>query len=149
MSLFLAIAITAFISTIVSFILGFIWYGPLFGKLWGSITHMDMNDHEKMAKMKKQMPYFYGVNFVLTFLMYYALGFSAALLVNPSYVRGIIFFALFVWLGFIVPIAGSNALWSGKSPKMSLKMFALTAGFQLIALVLAGLVWVEVYPHLM
>jgi hypothetical protein len=149
MSIYLAIAITAVISSIVGSIIGFIWYGPVFGKLYASIMGMDMGDQTKMAEAKKIMPFMYGINFGISFLMYYAFGFSAAVLINPSMTKGIIFFALFIWLGFIVPLAGSGALWSGKSPKASFQLFLITAGYQLVMILLAGLIWITVFPHLM
>lgn len=149
MSIYLSFALIAFICSVVSSVLGYIWYGPVFGKLYASIMGMDMNNPEKMAQGKKMMPVMMLINFLGTFILFYAFSFAAAILVNPNFLKGIMIFALFIWAGFLIPMVISNSLWSGKSPKMSLQLFLIGAAYQLISILLAGFVWMTAYPYLL
>ncbi len=41
------------VGAVLSMVIGTIWYGPLFGRKWGEIVGVDMNDVEAMKKMQK------------------------------------------------------------------------------------------------
>src|SRR6185436_20582919 len=58
---------------VISMILGSIWYGPLFGKTWGRIIGMDMQNTtpEDKKKMQKSVMPLYFLNFVLSVLTFY------------------------------------------------------------------------------
>ncbi len=57
-------------ATIASVIIGSIWYGPLFGKLFMREMGMDQWTPEKQQQMKKSMGLSYFLQFVASFIMF-------------------------------------------------------------------------------
>src|SRR6267154_4271409 len=88
------------VAAVVQFIIGAVWYMPLFGKLWGKIHGFETFSPESQAEMRKKMMPMLVVQFVMTLIT----TFVFALLLNgvPSdwNVYGL---AGFYWLGFVVP----------------------------------------------
>lgn len=150
MSFYTFTALTALAGAVASMIVGFVWYGPLFGKKWGKVMDMKMPENltkSEMMAMQKQMIPHYALNFVVSFVQYYALGFFAALIGGLT-ISGALLYAVFVWVGFTMPIQAGAAIWSGKSKKDSWTMFGLTAGYQLIALLIGSVIWALLYSTL-
>lgn len=150
MSFYTFTALTALASAVVGMILGLVWYGPLFGKKWAQVTGMKMptglSKAEMMAMQKAMIPT-YAANFVVTFIQFFALGFFAALIGGLT-VSGSLLYAVFIWVGFTMPVEAMNALWSGKSKKDSWMMFGLTAGYQLVILLIGAVIWALMYANL-
>ena len=151
MSFYSVTALTAFVGALASLLIGFVWYGPFFGKKWAEVSGMKMpegiSDAEKSAMHKKMLPAYF-LQFIMGFVMYYALGFFAAFIGRLS-VSGALLYGLFIWIGFIMPLEAGNAIWSGKSKKLSWQMFLIMAGYQLVSILVAGLLWAVIYPHFM
>ncbi len=121
---------------VIYMVLGFIWYGPLFGKTWARIIGMDhsqMTPETKKAMQKKMGPV-YILNFILTLVTVYIL----ALFIQLGIRGGGIGTALWIWLGFIMPTVAGYAIWSGKPRKLAWQMFFVSAAYQLITIVIAG-----------
>ncbi len=123
---------------VVQMVLGFIWYGPLFGKNWGRIIGMDMvaMTPEKKKEMQNKMGPTYLLAFVLSLLTAYILAHFIRAWTDYSGMMT----AFVIWLGFVMPIVAGASIWSGKPRKVAWEMFLLTAGYQLIAFMLAGLI---------
>ncbi len=122
---------------VIYMVLGSLWYGPfLFGKNWGRIIGVDMDSltPEQKKGMQKKMWPSYFINFVTTVIMTYVL----ALFIKSGVGGGGIATGIWLWAGFLMPMAAQGALWSGKAKKMAWQMFWLTALFQLVAIVIAG-----------
>lgn len=126
------------IAIVVFQVLGFIWYGPIFGKTWARVIGMSF-DHlsaeEKKAMQKKMIPT-YILNFVcsIVFILFYGFAFYASLL--TSFGLGLV-----VYVGFLLPILAQNALWSGKSRKLTWHMFLIQAGYQLLSVIVLALLF--------
>jgi len=129
---YLAVIVTG----VVFMILGSIWYGPMFGNLWGRIIGMDMSamTPEKKKEMQKKMWPLYALNFVLTLVTVYTLSYFIKSFPSMSGFTT----AFWIWLGFVMPMAASGAMWSGKQKKMAWSMFWVTMGFQLVAFMLGA-----------
>ena len=118
-------------AVIVSFALGGLWYGPLFGKKWAELMGMKMED----AKPGK-LPFLLMI--FGTLLTAYVLSHSVQIWRpsvwgagedQPSYMYG--FFAgFFTWLGFYVPMLLGSVAWEGRP----WKLFCLNATYHLINL---------------
>jgi hypothetical protein len=123
---------------VIYMILGFVWYGPLFGKMYGRIMGMDMASMTPETKkaMQKRMGPVYFLNFVMVLITVYVL----ALFVNFGVGGSGIGAALWVWFGFIMPTIAGQAMWSGKPRKMAWQMFWLSMSYQLIGIVIAGVI---------
>jgi len=118
----------------VSMIIGSIWYGPLFGKMFMDAMEMDKWTPKKRNDMKKRMVISYIGQFIASVVMFYML---AGLIVgfNHMSILGGIETALLVWIGFVVPLSFGNAIWGGK-----MAVFWLGIGNMLITLLAAGII---------
>lgn len=121
------------LATVAQFIAGAIWYGPLFGRLWGKIHGFDKLPKAVQAKMVKEMGPFYAIQFVVTVLTSIALYILVALL--PEFSPYMI--ALLIWIGFIVPANVSSVLFGGTDGKWVIKKMAVMAGATFVC-IMAG-----------
>lgn len=120
------------ISAIASLLVGSIWYGPMFGKLF--MTEMGMNNWtpKKQESMKNKMILTYFLQFIASLVMFFVLDWY--IVTSPhTGIYGGMANAFGLWLGFVVPLAGGNALWGG-----NYKLFWLSIGNMLITLLIAG-----------
>jgi len=115
-------------------IIGSIWYGPLFGKIFMDAMGMKEWSPKQKAEMKKRMVLTYIVQFIGSIVMFYVL---AGLIVGFGHLDliGGIETALILWIGIIVPLKLGDALWGGK-----MKLFWLSIGNMLITLLAAGII---------
>ena len=122
------------IATIAQFILGAIWYMPLFGKLWGQIHGFNKLSKKEQSEAQKSMMPLLLVQFVITFLTSLALAKLIAL--APEYsaykIAGII------WLGFFVPVQIGAVIFGGTEPKWFVKKIAVMSGSSLINIFVAA-----------
>ncbi|MEO5927474.1 MAG: DUF1761 domain-containing protein [Patescibacteria group bacterium] len=125
------------IATVLQFIIGFIWYGPLFGGLWGKIHGFDkLSKDVQQAMMKKMMP-LYATQFLVTIVTTVVLGLMMGGLPSEWSTYGI---AGFFWLGFVVPTQVSAVVFGGTDPKWIVKKIAIMAGASLLCLEVAAVV---------
>ena len=122
-------------SAVVSIIIGSIWYGPLFGKMFISEMGFDKRTPEEQAAMKKGMTMLYVWQFIASVVMFYVLGVLTGKLGELNVQNGLMT-AFWVWIGFVVPLALGNALWGGK-----MKLFWLSIGNMLLTLLAAGAIF--------
>jgi hypothetical protein len=121
-----------FAAAVASMIIGSIWYGPLFGKKFMQAMGMNKWSAEEKAKMKKSMTASYVWQFIGSLVMFFVLSWYIVTSIHPG-VWGGIANAFGLWLGFVVPLSLSNALWGGK-----MTLFWLNIGGMLITLLVAG-----------
>lgn len=127
---------------VVAMVLGFIWFGPLFGKRWGKVigSNFDSMSAEQKKAMQKKMGPVYILAFLLNILTFCVLSrfmqSPNALLGNGSSMS----IAFYAWLGLVMPIIASSAMWSGRPRKHAWEMFFLSAGYNLVLFLIAG--WV-------
>ncbi len=129
--------IAVIVAAIAQMALGFIWYGPLFGKQW--TTLMGWSEAEMAAgraKMEKEGWKTYGLQFIGALVMAYMLAHVSylALVYASSPVNGGITSAFWMWLGFIAPVMMGTVLWDGKP----WKLFFLQSGYYLVGLLIMG-----------
>lgn len=128
------------VAALASFILGFLWYGPLFGKQW--ITMMKI-PHAKVEEMKKkgmgpmlpQMGLALLSSLVMSFVMAHSLLFASSYL-GVYGISAALQGAFWNWIGFQVPIILNGTLWEERS----WKLFAFTSAYYLASLVLIGII---------
>lgn len=121
-------------SAVASMIIGSIWYGPLFGKMFMKEMGMDKWSAEKQAEMKKKMGMTYFAQFVASLVMFYVLAWFMGGLEQMT-VSGGVCTALLVWIGFVVPVKLGDALWGGK-----MSLFWLSVGNMLLTLLATGII---------
>jgi hypothetical protein len=121
------------VCAVASMIIGSIWYGPLFGKVYMTAMGMDQWSAEKKAAMKSKMLWSYLGQFVASLVMFYVLGTFIVWSAPQLNVSFSMWIAFFMWLGFVVPLAFGATLWGGK-----MTTFWLSIGNMLITLLVAG-----------
>lgn len=114
------------------FIMGMMWYGPLFGKVWTKIVGAEHITKEEMARMQKEMIPMYIIQILLGLVTSYVLyHFVKAWNGVPGWQV-----SFWIWLGFAMPLT-AGAMWDTKKGQ-KLNKFFVTAGYQLITLLVLG-----------
>jgi hypothetical protein len=120
-------------SAVASMALGFLWYGPLFGKTWISLMGFT---EEKIAEAKaKGMTRAYLMSFVGALVTAYVLRhFVQVWKVGDAI--GAFQLAFWVWLGFVATTMLATVLWEGKP----IKLYILNIGYHLVSLYLMTII---------
>jgi hypothetical protein len=126
-----------FLATVVQFIIGAIWYTPIFGKLWGKIHGFDKLSKDVQMKMMKSMGPVLAVQFLVTILTSFVLELFVTSLPAGWNVFGE---AGFFWLGFVVPTQVSAVLFGGTEGKWVVTKILISAGGSLACLMSAAAV---------
>ncbi len=123
---------------VLSIILGSLWYGPLFGKLWMRLMKVDeecMSDPIKKKAAQKQAMPLYLLQFVLSLLQIWVL---AKFIVSSS--GSGIGTALWILIGFILPMAAQGSMWNSDTKKDNWTRFLVVGGFNLVLFVILGFI---------
>ncbi|HEY0653694.1 MAG TPA: DUF1761 domain-containing protein [Chryseosolibacter sp.] len=124
------------VATIVSFIIGFVWYTPLFGKAWAKEMGFTMDRKPTSGELTKGML----LNLIGNFFMAYVFAHNNE---AWSFVPGmdemsmgakIANAGIFTWLGFFVPQDLNKVAWGGRS----WKLFFIDTGYHLVMLLAAA-----------
>lgn len=125
------------IAAITSMVVGFIYYSPfVVGKPWMKLMGYKEGD---MKPKNDEMAKLYGTSFVLSLVTAFVLSHIIAMseaYFNYSMVQTGLTSAFWVWLGFVMPVQMTDVLFS----KKPIKLFAINTGYQLISVLVMGLV---------
>jgi len=113
------------IATVVQFIIGAIWYMPLFGNLWGKIHGFDNKSPEVQKEMRKGMFPLLAVQFVITLVTSFVFDLLRGGFPPEWNIYGL---AGFFWLGFIVPTQIAGVIFGGTNPKWVMKKILVMVG---------------------
>jgi hypothetical protein len=107
------------VAAITAFILGFLFHGPLLGKVWMKLANVHMTGNEKITDMIPRMAWNFFVNIVTAYVLavLYLLVSSSPFLGGASISTGI-FCGLLAWIGFLVTSTSINVIWMGASLKL-------------------------------
>lgn len=121
------------VAVIASVVVGFLWYGPLFGKMW--ISLMGFTKKQMEEGKKKGMGKSYAIMILGAFVTAYVLAHFVQLL-NAATVKDAISAAFWIWLGFIATVMLGTVLWEGKS----WKLYSLNIAYQFVSLALQAVI---------
>ncbi|MDB5194666.1 MAG: hypothetical protein JWN50_680 [Parcubacteria group bacterium] len=130
------VSITAIVlAALASFILGFLFHGPLLGKWWIKLADIHPTGNEKFSNMIPQMFW----NLVANLVTAYALAVVYAFASTSAYTSGAsvhtgILTGILVWLGFLVTSSSIEVIWMGR--KKSLWFFE--AACSLVVMIVMG-----------
>ena len=126
------------IAAVSSIVLGFLWYGPLFGKQWAKLMGWSEKDMETM-KAKGGMGKLYALqalgSLVMSFVLAHALVFASKY-TNTSGISAGLMTGFWNWIGFIAPVSLGSVLWEGKS----WKLWLLNNAYYLVTLSVMGII---------
>ena len=126
------------VAVVANFILGFVWYTPLFGKTWARELGFDMTIKPTGAQLAKGMIFMVIGNFFMAYV--FAHNMAAWSFVpgsdqmSPS--ANIMSAAVFTWLGFYLPSDLSTVAWE----KRSWKLFGINTSYHFLTLLVAALI---------
>ncbi|HWC57888.1 MAG TPA: DUF1761 domain-containing protein [Candidatus Paceibacterota bacterium] len=124
------------LAVVVFQVIGFVWYGPLFGKWWRRIVGASLegvSSGEEKARHARMIPtYLLNLLASLVFILGYVV------VVHTSFLPPLAV-TIVVYFSFILPLLAQNALWSGKPRTYTWRMFLIQAGYQLLAI---AVVWI-------
>ena len=125
------------VATIASIIVGFVWYGPLFGKPWMKLMGMSLDSMSK--EKQKGMQKTYVIMTFTTLIMAYVMAHATEFGMSYTKIYGVmggLMAGFWNWLGFVMPIQIGEQLWGGKS----WKLFLINGGHTLSMLLLMGVI---------
>jgi hypothetical protein len=126
------------VAVVANFILGFIWYTPLFGKAWAKEMGFDTSVKPTSGDMAKGMIFMVIGNFFMAYVFAHnnaAWSYVPGMDVMPA--TGIILNStIFTWLGFYLPVDIGVVTWE----KKSWKLFFINTGYHFMMLLVASVI---------
>ena len=126
------------IVVVANFVLGFLWYTPLFGKIWGREMGYDMNEKPESSEMIKGMVFMIIGNVLFAWVL--AHNMAAWTFVPGSEdippFQNAMMASIFTWMGFYFPVDLGSVVWERKS----WKLFFINTGYHLASLMVAALI---------
>jgi len=124
------------VTVVANFVLGFIWYTPLFGKRWAKENNFDITRKPTSAELGKGMTFMVIGNFFMAYV--FAHNIAAWSFVPGTNEAGpaanIISASVFTWLGFYFPVDLGTVAWERKS----WTLFFINTSYHLVTLLLAA-----------
>jgi fatty acid desaturase len=119
------------VAAFASFIIGFLWYGPIFGKQWISLSNMSEKDIKKAKEkgMAKQMV----VSFIAALIMAYVLSLFINFGGNVNALVGVTV-GFWIWLGFLATTMIDSVLWDNKP----FALYLINVSHRLVGLIIMG-----------
>lgn len=118
------------------FVVGAIWYMPVFGSAWRDIHGFGKLSKKEQATAQKEMMPMLGIQFVGTVITTVVLAHLLSIL--PDYSAYTL--AILIWLGFIVPIQVSAIMFGGTESKWMVKKALIMTGGALACLLVAAFI---------
>ena len=112
------------VAAVAQFIIGAIWYTPIFGRVWVKIHSFDKLKPATQKEMQKQMMPLLVWQFIASVVTAYVL--AHFIKTQPEVVWWHL--ALWVWLGFMVTTQVGAVLFGGTEPKWITTKLAIMAG---------------------
>lgn len=120
-----------FITAIIGFLLGWLWYGPLFGKKW--VKAMGFSKSELTKVKKKGMGKTMFTAFVMILISTYVLAIFVKLISAVSVLDGA-FAGVIVWFGFYFTSSIGSSLWENKGTNL----LYINTSHDLVRLLISG-----------
>jgi hypothetical protein len=118
------------VSAVAMHLLGWAWYGPIFGKTWMALSGQKMDGGSKSDGMKAMA---WGL--IFSIIMSSVLAYVISILPTQTIACGVAAGAV-LWLGFVATTMINMVLYERKP----MKLFWLNSLYYLVALAIAGLI---------
>jgi len=134
------------IAVVANFILGFLWYTPLFGKAWAKEMGMNAENKPPARAMVKGMIFMIIGNFLMAYVFAHNMavwnpltwGLAAS---TTSTMETACMAAFFTWLGFYFPGELGRVAWESKS----WKLFFINTGYHFVSLLVVAMILAYMY----
>ena len=127
---------------IAAMILGFLWYGPLFGKTWAELMGWGSMTAEMLKEKQRGATPGYIASFVGALVMAYILSHSISFaasypaLASYAHLQVGLTTGFFMWLGFVAPVTVGTVFWDGRP----WRLWFINAGYYLVQLLIMGVI---------
>ena len=133
--------IAVLIAVVATFILGFIWYTPLFGKAWAKEMGFDPNEKPSGSELGKGMSFMVIGNFLLAYVFAHNMAAwdPQTWGLPPSEMSAVAnagSAAFFTWLGFFLPVDLNTVAWE----KKSWKLLGINTSYHFAALLVTAMI---------
>lgn len=118
------------VSSLILMVLGFLWYGPVFGKTWMKLSGITVKDIEDA---KSQMSKTYALSTLGALVIAFVLAYFVQFMEARSAISGAMM-GFWIWLGFVATTMLNSVLYESKS----LTLYVLNTGYYLVALPVMG-----------
>lgn len=129
--------ISVLVAALAPMLIGVLWYGPLFGKQWMTLTGLTKSSMKDMTLTGAQA-------MVLGFLASIVTTYVLAVLLRTTGMiydmTGALRLTFFIWLGFVSMTQLSVVLWEGKK----INLFALNTAYSLVAYLIVAAILVAI-----
>ena len=95
-------------------VIGYLWYGPLFGKMWMKLSGTKMSSGGKTSATGGYIISYVGA-VIIAYILAHFIYLNAKGMGVDITTTSAITTAFWGWLGFIVPTSIASVLWEGKS----------------------------------
>ena len=127
------------VAALTNFFIGFMFHGPLFGKVWMKLANIHPTGKEKLSDMVPQMLKNLGANIICAYVLAMFIFVTASYYNNVGNVVGGMGIAFWAWLGFLVTSTSMDVIWMGKSKNLWLfEAVASLASFLAMGAILAA-----------
>lgn len=131
-----------FLAALAAFFVGMIWFTALFGKRWAKEFDMPMDGGDMKSMLPSMLKDFVGHVLMAYVLWFVIMAFIpsiwgdhlGATAEDAGHWTYGMWGALFIWLGFFVPVALSRTGWEGRS----WGWFGIDVGYNLVKLIVMG-----------
>ena len=120
-------------AAVAGFVVGGLWYGPLFGKAWMQARGINREDAAKGANM----PLIFGTTFVLNLIAAFMLDHLYLTYDTPVGQHHALVIAGIIGLGFITTSIGVNYLFS----RLPRSLFLIDAGYWIVTYLVMGAIF--------
>ncbi len=117
--------VAVLVAAAASFVVGFLWHGPLFGTYWLKLSGISEKEAREGAKDMNMAP-----RIIAAFLQQLVMAFVVAhfvYLVSATDIVAAAVLAFWIWLGFIVTVLLNGVLWEKRT--MNLYVFNIVYHF--------------------
>jgi hypothetical protein len=130
--------VAVLVAVVANFVLGFLWYTPLFGKAWAKELGFDTSVKPASGELAKGMIFMVIGNFLMAYV--FAHNIAAWSFVpgmdQMSKTASLMSTVIFTWLGFYLPVDIGVVAWE----KKSWKLFGINTGYHFAMLLVAAIV---------
>lgn len=124
--------IAILIAAITAFVLGFMFHGPLLGKLWMKLADIHPTGNEKLRDMLPQLGWNFLTNLITAAMLAVLFAFTetSPFLSGDGIIRGA-HLGVMVWGGFIATSSAVEVIWMGR--KFNLWLFEACCSMVIMA----------------
>jgi hypothetical protein len=124
------------VAALVSFFIGFMWHGPIFGKQWIKLMKITPAEMKKgQEEMSKKMPMYLIAAYIQQVVTAYVIAVLAPV-VGVTDTPSAVLFAFLLWLGLIATTLLNGVLWE----KRTIPLYVFNIIYQLVSIIVITLI---------